>query len=61
VLKQTENPIRILQKKENFLHVVPFSQKLLKHPIYSYFSTDSDMMYHFLDSYHQMFIPIDDI
>ncbi len=61
VYKQEENPIRTLQKKENFLHVVPFSKKLLKRVIYSYFSTDSDLLYHYLDSYHQMFIPVDDI
>ncbi len=61
VYKQEENPIRTLQKKENFLHVVPFSKKLLKRTFYSYFSTDSDLMYHFLDAYHQMFIPVDDI
>jgi hypothetical protein len=61
VYKEEENPIRILQKKENFLHVVPFSKKLLRRRFYSYFSTDSDLMYHFLESYHQMFIPVDDI
>jgi hypothetical protein len=61
VFKQEENPIRTLQKKDNFLHVVPFSKKLLRRRFYSYFSTDSDLMYHFLESYHQMFIPVDDI
>jgi hypothetical protein len=61
VHKQEENPIRILQKKDNFLHVVPFSKKLLRRVVYSYFSTDSDLLYHYLDSYHQMFIPVDDI
>ena len=59
--KQEENPVRVIKNKENFLQVVPFSQKILKPTIYSYLSTDSDMMYHFLDEYHQMFIPIGDI
>ncbi len=61
VFKVEENPLRLLQKKENFLHVVPFSRKLLSRVIYSYLSTDSDLMYHYLDGYHQMFVPVDDI
>ena len=61
VFKVEENPLRLLQKRENFLHIVPFSKKLLSRVIYSYFSTDSDLMYHYLDSYHQMFVPVDDI
>lgn len=61
VFKVEENPLRLLQKKENFLHIVPFSKKLLSRVIYSYLSTDSDLMYHYLDGYHQMFVPVDDI
>ena len=61
VYKVEENPLRLLQKKENFLHIVPFSKKLLSRVIYSYLSTDSDLMYHYLDDYHQMFVPVDDI
>ncbi len=61
VYKEEENPLVVLQKKDNFLHVVPFSKKLLSRLIYSYFSTDSDLMYHYLDRYHQMFVPVDDI
>jgi len=61
VQKLEENPLIVLQKKENFLHIVPFSKKLTKRVIYSYFSTDSDLMYHYLEDYPQMFIPVDDI
>ena len=61
VYKVEENPLRLLQKRENFLHIIPFSKKLLSRVIYSYLSTDSDLMYHYLDSYHQMFVPVDDI
>ncbi|SFV59104.1 TrkA domain protein [hydrothermal vent metagenome] len=61
VFKVEENPLRVLQKRENFLHVVPFSKKLLHRVIYSYLSTDSDLMYHYLSNSHQMFIPVDDI
>ncbi len=61
VHKEEENPIRILQKKENFLHIVPFSKKLLKPLFTSYFSTDSDRLYHYLEGFHQLFLPIDDI
>ncbi len=61
VFKVEENPLRLLQRRDNFLHVVPFSKKLLSRVIYSYLSTDSDLMYHYLDGYHQMFVPVDDI
>jgi hypothetical protein len=61
VYKQDENPIKILQKKDDFLHIVPFSRKITRKTIYSYFSTDSDLLYHYLDDFHQMFIPVDDI
>ena len=56
-----ENPVRLLQKRENFLHIVPFSKKLTKSVYYSFFTTDSDLMYSFLDMFHQLFIPVDDI
>ncbi len=61
VFKVEENPLRLLQKKENFLHIVPFSKKLLSRVIYSYLSTDTDLMYHYLDAYPQMFVPVDNI
>lgn len=59
--KVEENPIRVLQKKDRFIHIVPFSKKLTKRIVYSYLSTDTDLMYHFLEAHHQMFIPVDDL
>ena len=61
VYKQEENPIRTLQKKENFLQAIAFTQKILGNILYSYFSTDSDLMYHHLKEYPQMFVPVDDL
>ncbi len=60
VYKEEENPLRILKEKENFVHIVPFSKKLLGRILYSYLSTDSDLLYHTLSAYPQMFIPVDD-
>ena len=58
VIKETQNPIRVLKKKENFIHILPFTQKLTKNRIFSLFSTDSEKLYYKLDSYHQIFIPV---
>lgn len=58
VNKSSENPIRTLKQKNNFIQVLPFTNKLLPRRIYSLFSTDSETLYYKLDNYHQMFIPV---
>lgn len=58
VLPQNENPIMVLRKKENFLQILPFTKKLTARRVYSLFSTDSEKLYHKLDAYHQIFIPV---
>ena len=40
VIKEEENPIRILRQRENFLHIVPFTKKLTTNRFYSLLSTD---------------------
>jgi hypothetical protein len=58
VFKENENPIRTLQQKENFIHILPFTKKLTQHRLSSLFSTDSERLYHKLDEYYQIFIPV---
>jgi len=58
VMKETENPIRTLKQKDNFIHISPFTYKLTKRQIYSLLSTDSEKLYYKLDDYHQIFIPV---
>lgn len=58
VYNETANPIRELQKKENFMQIIPFTAKLTQRQIFSFFSTDSEKLYHKLDSYTQIFIPV---
>jgi len=58
VLKENENPIKTLSEKEDFIHILPFTLKLTKKSFYSLFSTDSERLYHKLDDYHQIFIPV---
>ena len=58
VYKENENPIRILQQKDNFIQIIPFTNKLTTRHIYALFSTDSEKLYFKLDEYHQIFIPI---
>ena len=58
VHKVDENPIKVLNKKDNFLQILPFTKKLTKRRIYSFFSKDSEKLYHMLDDYHQIFIPV---
>jgi len=58
VLKENENPIKMLKQKEDFVHILPFTFKLTKNPLYSLLSTDSERLYYKLDDYHQIFIPV---
>ncbi|HIP54373.1 MAG TPA: potassium transporter TrkA [Sulfurimonas autotrophica] len=58
VYKENENPVRILQQKDNFIQIIPFTNKLTTRHIYALFSTDSEKLYFKLDEYHQIFIPI---
>ena len=58
VIKENDNPIRTLRQKENFIQILPFTQKLTHRHILSLFSTDSERLYHKLDDYHQIFIPV---
>lgn len=58
VIKDNENPIRMLRQKENFIQISPFTHKTVNKRIFSLFSTDSEKLYHKLDDYHQIFIPV---
>ncbi len=58
VIKESENPIRTLRQKENFIQLLPFTYKLTARRIFSLISTDSEKHYHRLDDYHQIFIPV---
>ena len=58
VFKENENPTRTLKEKENFIHVLPFTNKLTQRRIFSLFSVDSEKLYYHLDEYHQIFIPV---
>ena len=58
VYKENENPIRTLQQKDNFIQIIPFTNKLTTRHIYALFSTDSEKLYFKLDEYHQIFIPV---
>ncbi|MEA3330267.1 MAG: TrkA C-terminal domain-containing protein [Campylobacterota bacterium] len=58
VIKESENPIKTLKQKDNFIQILPFTHKLTKKRIYSILSTDSEKLYHRLDDYHQIFIPV---
>lgn len=58
VIEQDQNPLRTLRKKSNFLHCVPFTEKMVKGPFMSLFSTDSERLYYRLSDYPQLFIPV---
>jgi len=58
ITENEENPIRYLLQRENFLHALPFTQKIVADTFYSSFSTDNEKLYYRLDSYHQIFIPV---
>jgi len=58
VIKEKQNPIRVLKQKDDFIHILPFTHKLTTRRIFSLFSNDSEKLYHKLDDYHQIFIPV---
>lgn len=58
VLKESENPIKKLKHKDDFIQILPFNKKLTLKTIYSLLSTDSERLYHKLGNNHQIFIPI---
>jgi len=53
-----DNPIRKLSKRENFLQCLPFTEKILQGKSSTLLSTDIEELYHRLNQYHQLFIPI---
>ena len=58
VIKEKQNPIRVLKQKDDFIHILPFTNKLTSRRIFTLFSNDSEKLYYKLDKYHQIFIPI---
>jgi len=58
IYNEDENPIRRLKEKDNFIHILPFTRKLVQRRIFSLFSTDSEKLYYKLDEYAQIFIPV---
>ncbi len=58
VTPMKQNPIRALNTRENFLHCLPFTEKLIPSDIFSFASTDIEKLYNRLDGYHQIFIPV---
>jgi hypothetical protein len=58
IIEEEANPLRTLHDKKNFLHCLPFSEKITEAPLMSLFSTDSDRHYHRLSHTHQLFIPV---
>ena len=58
IIKENENPILTLKQKENFIQIVPFTNKLTRRRALSLLTADSESLYHKLDEYHQIFIPV---
>jgi len=58
IIEANENPILSLKKRDNFLQILPFTHKLTSLRALSIFSTNSEKLYHKLDDFHQIFIPV---
>jgi hypothetical protein len=58
IYQENENPIRKLKQKENFIQILPFTNKLTNRHIFSLFSTDSEKLYYKLDDFTQIFLPV---
>ncbi len=58
VTELSENPIRALAKRDNFLQCLPFHEKMVPTDWLAFASIDTERLYMKLDSYHQIFIPV---
>jgi hypothetical protein len=58
ITELADNPIRELNKRENFLQCLPFTEAITGRNTFAWASTDSERLYTRLDSYHQIFIPV---
>lgn len=56
--ESTYNPLRQMQYEENFLQFVPFEEYVVNASSLDIFFPNIDKLYHFLDEYNQMFIPV---
>ncbi len=58
ITELSQNPIRLLNTRENFLQCLPFTEAIIGSNVFSWLSTDSEQLYHNLDRYNQIFIPV---
>ena len=56
--ESTNNPLRQMQYEENFLQFVPFEDYVVNASFMDVFFPNIDKLYHFLDDYNQIFIPV---
>ncbi len=56
--QSTNNPLRQMQYEENFLQFVPFEEYVVNASFLDIFFPNIDKLYHFLDEYNQIFIPV---
>lgn len=56
--ESTNNPLRQMQYEENFLQFVPFEEYVVNASYMDIFFPNIDKLYHFLDEYNQIFIPV---
>ncbi len=58
IIDTDENPLRELQKQDDFIHCLPFTESVIKRSTLSYLYTDSQKLFFHLDDSHQLFIPV---
>jgi len=53
-----ENPLRLLDKRQELIQCLPFTASMVNRPLFSYFSTDLQKLYFYLDRFPQLMIPV---
>lgn len=53
-----ENPLRILRKEKQFLHILPFDDTVCEKGWFWFLSTDTERLYFKISSANQLFIPV---
>lgn len=58
ITKSEENPLRLLDQRKRLIQCLPFTENMVSRPLFTYFSTDLQKLYFYLDRFPQLMIPV---
>lgn len=58
ITRSDDNPLRQLDRRQTLIQCLPFTESMVNRPLFSYFSTDLQKLYFYLDRFPQLMIPV---